>query len=410
MSIGDMFAIADSASSSIRVFQTGVSAAEEALSAARSQRLPDISVSASVSYLGNGVLWDRNFGNPQKIDIPHFGNNLAIEAQQVIYAGGAVSSGIEKARLEHQKAGLDLEQHRQDVRFMLVGYYLELYRQYNLLEVLWRNIALNGQVLEDMRARYSQGTVLRNDITRYELQRENLLLEKARVEDACGIMNYRLVTALHLPEGTEVVPDTALLEAQVEALDAGQWQELAAQNSLDLRQALTDIKLSEQQVRMERASRLPQIAVVAADHLDGPITIEVPVLNNNFNYWYVGLGIKYDISSLYKDNGSLRRARLNVRKARESYALAQEELSVAVQAGYVDFLTSFTDLRTQEKAVELADENYGVISNRYSNDLALLTDMVDAGNAKLNADMSLVNARIGVIYNYYKMKYLTDTL
>lgn len=76
----------------------------------------------------------------------------------------------------------------------------------------------------------------------------------------------------------------------------------------------------------------------------------------------------------------------------------------------MDFLTSFTDLRTQEKAVELADENYGVISNRYSNDLALLTDMVDAGNAKLNADMNLVNARIGVIYNYYKMKYLTDTL
>ena len=228
MSIGDIFAIADSASSSIRVFRTGVSAAEEALSAARSQRLPDISVSASVSYLGNGVLWDRNFGNPQKIDIPHFCNNLAIEAQQVIYAGGAVSSGIETARLE-------------------------------------------------------------------------------------------------------------------------------------------------------RASRLPQIAVVAADHLDVPITIEVPVLNNNFNYWYVGLGIKYDISSLYKDNGSLRRARLNVRKARESYALAQEELSVAVQAGYVDFLTSFTDLRTQEKAVELADENYGVISNRYSNDLALLTDMVVGG-------------------------------
>ena len=67
MSIGDIFAIADSASSSIRVFQTGVSAAEEALSAARSQRLPDISVSASVSYLGDGILWDRNFGNPQKI-------------------------------------------------------------------------------------------------------------------------------------------------------------------------------------------------------------------------------------------------------------------------------------------------------------------------------------------------------
>mgnify|MGYP001778007797 CR=1 FL=1 len=29
---------------------------------------------------------------------------------------------------------------------------------------------------------------------------------------------------------------------------------------------------------------------------------------------------------------------------------------------------------------------------------------------KLSADLSLVNARINVIYNYYKMKYITHTL
>ena len=81
-----------------------------------------------------------------------------------------------------------------------------------------------------------------------------------------------------------------------------------------------------------------------------------------------------------------------------------------MQAGYVNFLTSFTDLRTQEKSVELADENYDVTGNRYKNGLALLTDMLDASNTKLSADLGLVNARINVIYHYYKMKYLTHSL
>ena len=36
------------------------------------------------------------------------------------------------------------------------------------------------------------------------------------------------------------------------------------------------------------------IAIVAADHLDGPVSIEVPVLDNNFNYWYIGIGIRYN--------------------------------------------------------------------------------------------------------------------
>lgn len=76
----------------------------------------------------------------------------------------------------------------------------------------------------------------------------------------------------------------------------------------------------------------------------------------------------------------------------------------------MNFMTSFTDLRTREKSVELADENYAVISNRYENGLALLTEMLDAGSMKLSADLALENARINVVYNYYKMKYLTNTL
>ena len=48
--------------------------------------------------------------------------------------------------------------------------------------------------------------------------------------------------------------------------------------------------------------------------------------------------------------------------------------------------------------------------NRYRNGMALLTDMLDAGNMKLTADLGLVNARIGILYQYYKMQYLTHTL
>ena len=63
-----------------------------------------------------------------------------------------------------------------------------------------------------------------------------------------------------------------------------------------------------------------------------------------------------------------------------------------------------------KKSVELANQNYDVTSNRYKNDLALLTDMLDASNMKLSADLGLVNARINVVYSFYKMKYITHTL
>lgn len=410
MGMEEMFRLADENSQSIQVYKTGKEAAEVALKTAKAQRLPDINASLSASYLGNGKLWDRDFSNPMTIDMPHFGNNFSLEAQQVIYAGGAINSGIELAELGRQSAELDWQKNRQEVRFLLTGYYLDLYKLYNQIQVLEKNLELTRQVITNMRARREQGTVLQNDITRYELQEETLKLQLAKVNDACKIINHRLVTTLHLPENTEIQPDTTLLEEQIRTLSEKEWQSLAEQSNIDLQQTQVSIRINEQKVKLERSERLPKIALVAAEHLDGPITIEVPVLDNNFNYWYIGIGIKYNFSALFKNNHKLKQAKLNVKRAQETHLLMQEQIENTVQAGFVDFLTAFTDLKTQQKSVELADQNYDVTSNRYQNDLALLTDMLDASNTKLSADLSLVNARINVIYNYYKMKYVTHTL
>lgn len=409
-SLDDLFQLAEENSRSIQSYRTGKEAADEALKAARSLRMPDISVSASASYLGNGKLWDRDFSNGTKISMPHFGNNFALEAQQVVYAGGAISSRIEIAELEQMLAELDWKKNRQEIRFLLVGYYLDLYKLNNQAQVLQHNLSLTDQVIARMKARREQGTVLKNDITRYELQKEDLQLQLTQVQDECKILNHRLTTTLHLPEGTVIVPDSTLATQVVETLTEESWQNRASQQNLDLQQAQTSVELSEQRIKAERSERLPQVSLMAADHLDGPITIEVPVLDNNFNYWYVGVGVTYKLSSLYKNGHKLKQARLNARRARETKQLVEEQVENAVQAGYTHFQVALTELRTKEKSVQLAHENYDLVNRRYEQELALLTDMLDASNTKLSAELDLANARINVIYNYYYLKYLTHTL
>lgn len=410
MGVEEMFRLADEQSKSIQTYKTGKDAADEALKTAKAQRLPDVNFSFSLSYWGNGKLWDRDFSNGMKIDMPHLGNNFALEAQQVIYAGGAISSGIRQAELNKQLAELDWQKNIQEIRFLLIGNYLDLYKLDNQILVLQKNLKLTERLLDNMLARREQGTVLKNDITRYELQKEQINLQLIKVKDNRKILNHQLVTTLHLPEETEIFPDTTLLMKQMDTLTEADWHTIATTNNISLQQLQATVGINEQKVKQERSECLPHISLVAAEHLDGPITIEVPVLDNNFNYWFVGVGIKYNLSSLFKNNRKLKQARLNVRRAEEQYQLAQEQVENAVQAGYTNFLTAFTDLHTQENSVKLANENYAVTSNRYQNEMALLTDMLDASNMKLSADLGLVDARINVIYNYYKMKYITHTL
>lgn len=428
MSIEEMFRLADEQSQSIRVFETGREAAAEATAAARSQRLPTVNLSLSGSYIGNATLMDRGFSTHGTTDIfyaippyagqarlgkqdtPHWGNNFAFEATQVLYAGGAISAGIRLAELGEQMASLDAQSNRQEIRFLLTGYYLDLYKLRNQIRVMEKNIELTQQVIRNMEARKEQGTVLQNDLTRFELQLQHLRLAKIQIEDAAAIMNHQLVTTLHLPADTRIEIDTTLLEMPLLPLDEADWQSLASAHNVGLKQASLAHEMSQQQVRIARSASRPHLALVAEDHLGGPYTSDLIPVDANVNAWFVGVGVQYELSSLYKNNRNIRKARLEARQSEEKVALAREGIENGVQACYINYTTAFTEVETQQKSVELADQNYSVTANRYDNELSLLTDMLDASNTKLSADLALVNARINLIYHYYKLKYITHTL
>ncbi|MBQ8529866.1 MAG: TolC family protein [Parabacteroides sp.] len=410
VSIEEMFRLADQNSKSLRPSATGVEEAREGIRVAKNARLPELEASLSFSYLGDGRMMDRDFSNGFKAPMPHYGNNFAIEATQAIYAGGAITHGIEIAKLQEQLAHLDLETNRDQVRFLLVGYYLDLFKQQNMLRVYEKNIEQTRQVLEDMRAKSQEGIVLKNDITRYELLLSNLELTHTQLENTISILNNNLVTTLGLPSEMKLVPDTTLLSKVLPVNDAETWTNTAFSHSPALKQLELGVAMNKHQDKIIRSERLPKVALFAGNKLDGPVVIEVPPLDYNFNYWYVGVGIKYNFSSLYKTNKALKRNKFTIQKSVERYDDAKEQTELAVKAGHIKYMESFVELTTQEKSVELANQNYSVINNRYKNDMALITDMLDASNSKLAAELQLVNAQINTVYNYYKLLYISGTL
>ena len=431
MSLQSLFDLADQQNQRIRVSELTLKAAEEGVASAKSAMLPSVEFSLQGSYTGNAFLMSRGFSasgtteyvvpglGPQQVQngkqpTPHWGNSFTAQASQVIYAGGAIRSGIEMARLGRQLAELDVEKNRQEVRFLLTGYYLDLCKLHNQSQVIEKNIELTEKVIEQMRARRAQGTVLKNDLTRYELQLQSLLLTKTQVDDAQKIIRHQLSTTIHLPEGENFDVDAQSLEEEGMALKAltseELWQQTAAENNIDIRQASLATEMSAQKIRNTRAASRPSVAVVAENNLYGPYISDLIPKNANVNVWFVGIGVKYNLSSLWKNKHDIRKARHENTQAHESVQLAREGIENGVQANYTNLLTSSVEVSTQEKQVELADQNYSVVKNRYDNDLALLTDMLDASNMKLSADMALVNARINMLYNYFKLKYITNTL
>jgi outer membrane protein len=410
LGVDELFALAKRNSKAIRVYETALEESRARVTEAKNGYLPSIGLFASATYLGDVWLADRNFSHGQMLASPHFGNSLSIEAAQVIFAGGAIRGGVELAKLRAEMARLDLESQQSDVRLMLVAAYLDLYKCRNMVGVYGKNIEQARQMIMEMRAKEKAGIVLSKDIVRYELQLQNLIYARTQLLGDVAILNNTLVTTLGLSNNIQVIPDTALLAFTEPAHPVLQWSAVAMENALALKKGGLGVKINEHMETLTQASRYPQIALIAGDRFNGPITYEVPAVDKNVNAWYVGVSLNYAVDNLYKKDREASRSRIATKRAQQESLLAQEQVGLAVHAAEIKYQDSFAQLRTQEQCVNLAKMNFEVISNHYKNDLALMTDLIDASNALLSAEMQFANARIHIVYNYYQLRHSAGTL
>lgn len=419
MTISQLFQKVEDNSKSLRTSLSGVEAAHLGIESAKSKKLPDLDASLSFSYIGNALITDRNFSNVHGLKSPHFGNNFALQAQQVVYAGGAINAGIKLAELGKQQAEVGVKLTRQQIRFIALGQYLDLYKIDNRIKVYEKNIELTRQLIDDIKEKQTQGMALKNDITRYELQMESLKLGLTALRNNRSILNHQLCNTLGMNQDSQmnqgsqeiqIIPDATIADKTYGKEGEAYWQTAGTLNSPLLEQSSNAIRIAEQKEKIAKSDLLPKVAFVAADNFDGPILFELPPVDKNLNVWYVGVGVKYSLSSLFKSNKRIKQAAVETRQAKEAHAVQAEQLNNNVQAAYVQYQQTYVELETQRKSVELAQQNYDVMNARYLSQLALVTDMVDASNLKLNAELSEVDARINIVYAYYRMKYVAGEI
>ena len=405
MTIQEMFARADSLNTSIQAARLGVESAQAAEAAARNAYLPSIDASLSLSYNGDGYIMERNFTDGFKVEIPSFGNNFKFQASQVVYAGGAIRHGVSLAKTGTEMARFQADKNRNEVRFLIAGDYIEMCKLGNQLLVLDSNLELTRKLAEKMQDRADNGTALQTDVTRLQLLAENLEYTRLQVESAREIVGRDLANALGM--GTEIpvvnkdLPETA---------PVADWTEEALAHSPAILISNALVEMGEHKERIARAERLPQISLFAGEYLDGPVLIEIPPVNKNFNYWAVGIGIRYNLASLYKSPKTIRQTRLATEQAQKQLEVTREKITLAVAAAEIDYRNAFRLLATKERSVALAQENYDQIRYRYEEGLATIEALLDASNQLLDTQMQEVNARMSIAYNRYKLEYIAGII
>jgi len=402
VTIEELFLLTLENNPSLSVSKANFKIAEQDVKVARNMQLPDLNISANALYIGDATILDKDFSKATKIDMPHFGNTFSLEATQLIWKGNIVRNTIQVKSLQEELASLSHLSNEQNIKLLALGYYLDLYKLQNQADVYRQNIALAQQRMENINRFYEQGMVTRNDVIRGELQISNLNLTLQVIENNIQILNKQLTVAMGLPQETQIIADDSALREHRE-MSLLEINQNDVQSHPSLLMARKSVEIYETSEKITKSERMPALVAFAGNSLQRPITTSSPVLDMYSNGWNVGLSLSYDIGSLYKTSKEIRLNKYEVERAEAQAYETEQMIGVAVNAAYIKYKETITQNKTLEKNQELADENYRIMESKYNNQLAILLDMIDASNAKLEAELQYTNSDINIIFAYYKL-------
>ena len=332
-------------------------AAGERERTARTERYPDLQVGLKGGFVGQPVVFRHGLTGAYRPDSPDWSQNYVVDFAQPLYQGGRIRYTIRKADLEKRLAVLRTSGDRAEVKLSLLDQYLQL---------------------------------------------TNDRLSLRETQNSIELASQQLDILLGLEETLLLRPDSTLLYSRLEMESYESYIAEAYANDPTMRQLRMQTELAQNDVRLTRSASLPTLSLYASNTLARPIARTLEDLYNN--NWNVGLQISVPLFALYKNRYKVRESRIAVSLRRNAEEQEMQRIRVRVRTAFLRHQEARQQVEALKLSVRQAQENYRIMQNRYLNQLAILTDLLDANSVRLNVELQLTAARTRVIYTYYQLQ------
>jgi outer membrane protein len=389
-------------SKQLKISEAKIDEATAALKEAVQKKLPDANVTGSYLRLNTANI-DLNTknnntgsaGQAPKISQAMYG---ILNASLPLYAGGRIRYGIEASKYLVEATKLDADNNREEVIQNTVEAYVNLYKAKSSVTLVKENLNEAQQRVKDFSNLEKNGLLARNDLLKAELQASNIELTLLDAENNWQLANVSMNLLLGLPEKTELIPDSMLVNQKIDIKSLDEYVQTAFTNRKDIASLDLRKKAAESGVKATKGEYYPSLSLSG-----GYIAADIPKVLTVTNALDIGAGISYNIGSLWKTKAKVQQAEAKAKQVAISESLLNDNIRLQVNQGYLNWLSSQKKIEVYAKAVEQATENYRIIKNKYNNSLATTTDLLDADVAQLQARMNLVFANADAVVAYNKL-------
>ena len=389
--------------------QAKIDEATAALREAVERRLPDAKVSGAYMRF-NSPKVDLNIksnnnnnnggsgsstGNTAKVTQAAY---AMVNASLPIYAGGRIRYGIESSKYLEQAAKLDADNDREAVVLNTIDAYNNLYKSRAAVDLVNQNLQDARQRVKDFTNLEKNGVMARNDLLKAQLQQSNTELSLLDAENNWKLAMVNMNLMLGLPDSTTLETDSTSMNSILETKNVQDYVIQALQNRKDLSALDLRKKAAQTGVKATRADLYPSLALTG-----GYVALDIPNALSVYNAVNIGLGVQYNIGSLWKTKAKIDQAEARQRQVQASEEQLADGIRMEVNQAYLNYLSSQKKIEVYNTAIEQAEENYKVTNNKFNNGLATVTDVLDADIARLQARLNRAFAQSDTYVAYNKL-------
>lgn len=385
-------------SKNLKLSQNKINQSIARLAVVKDNALP----SANASFLYNHAEIPTNtlsIGGGNPIYLPNRADAFVGTAavQEVIYAGGKYKYAQESTKILTDVAKLDADKNKEEVSYAIINTYFSLFKVMQSKKVVAQNLESIASQLKQAQRFFEQGIVTKNDVLRFQLQQANVSLTELEIENNRKIINYNLDILLGLPEETEIaIAENELPLQTVQPLS--NYISSAFTNRQELQQLDLQNKVADYNIKTTKANTRPTFGVGANLYYINPSGGFIPASEQFIVPITVGATVSWNVASLWNNKNKVAEAKIQQQEIGLQKEVLSDNVKTELNRNYQNYQLAIKKISVLETSIAQATENDRLLASKYKNNIASVTDRIDAETllyqAKINLELAKADAKL----------------
>lgn len=322
--------------------------------------------------------------------------------QELVYGGGKLRYAKESTKLLADVARLDADKSKEEITYAIIDTYYSLYKVLQSRKVVDQNLESIAAQIKQAQRFFEQGIVTKNDVLRFQLQQANVTLTQMDIESNRKVINYNLDILLGLPEDTEVkIVDPTLGLKTPGALNEYIGQAMA--NRQELKQLDVQNKVADFNIKTIKANTLPTVGIGANLYYINPSGKFIPPTNQYLMPITLGATVSWNIGNLWTNKNKVSEAKIQQSEITIQKDILSDQVKTDINKNFQGYQVAMNKIQVLETSIAQATENDKLLASKYKNNVASVTDRIDAETLLYQAKINLEIAKADAGLAYYTL-------